>query len=219
MLRYICSLLILAISIPVLAQEAEEAIAGKPRGKYVPYDIKLGFNAIRSGRTALNSELSTQEGTVEFSFEKLSLIGDFGVESHTFGDGYSYTNDGSYFRIGIDRNFAKRREEGNVISLGVRYARAYFTDELSYPLDVGFGEQDYTANNDLNARWLEIVFNVRGRLVSNLYMGFTMRWQMSRKINNEGELLTWVVPGHGKTKRRNSTQFDYYIMWRIPFKN
>ena len=102
----------------------------------------------------------------------------------------------------------------------MRYARASFEDELTFTSDQGFGEQTFNVSNaKLNARWIEVVFGLRGKIVSNLYTGFTMRWQFARKINGEGELKTFDIPGFGKTRRENSTAFDYYFMWRIPFKS
>ena len=106
-----------------------------------------------------------------------------------------------------------------MISLGLRYARAGFEDNLSYVQDLGFGEENFRyANSQLTARWVEVTFNLRGKVAQNLYMGFTMRWQTSRKINGEGVLKTNDIPGFGNTRRQNSTAFDYFIAWRLPLK-
>jgi len=107
-----------------------------------------------------------------------------------------------------------------VLSLGLRYSRAYFRDELDYTTDQDFGEENYLYSNDeLRARWFEVTFNLRGRVVSNLYMGFTMRWQTFRALNGEADLKAYDIPGFGTTRRNNSTAFDYYLMWRLPFKS
>lgn len=204
------------ICIGLLAQEPAPA---KSPVDFKPYELKLGVNAIRSGRTFFGSGLTSHEVEAALAIHRYNVVLDYGVEEHQRGETFDYVNKGSYYRIGIDRNFTKDKESGNALTLGLRYARANFKDQMTFTLDQGFGAQTFSlANDDLSARWVEVAFGLRGKVVSNLYMGFTMRWQFSRKINGEGELKTYDIPGFGKTKRDNSTAFDYYLMWRIPFK-
>lgn len=220
MLRSIFNILILLSGLVAFSQPATPKPQKEPID-FRPYEVKIGVNAIRSIRTFAGSDgLTTQEVQAALGLHRYNVVLDFGVEEHKRGETFAYENKGSYYRIGIDRNFTKDRSTGNVLSLGLRYARANFEDQLLYRTNLGFGEQDYLLeNNSLSARWVEVTFNIRGKIVSNLYMGFTMRWQLLRKINGEGELKTFDIPGFGKTKRQNSTAFDYYLMWRIPFSN
>lgn len=218
MWKYFFSASLVAFSIGIFAQNASP-IKEKEPVDFRPYEVKIGVNAIRSGRTVFGSDIVSHEIEAALAIHKYNLVFDYGIEEHDRGESFDYQNRGSYFRAGFDRNFSKNRESGNVLSLGLRYARAYFEDQMTYTADQGFGEQVYRLENeDLTARWLEVAFGLRGKIVSNLYMGFTMRWQFSRKINGEGELKTFDIPGFGKTRRQNSTAFDYYIMWRIPFR-
>lgn len=190
-----------------------------PKPDWNPHELKVGFNAIRSGRTFFGSDLITHEIQSALTMHQLVVVLDLGIEENTFGGDYAYENVGRYFRFGGDWSFVKDKKSGNAISLGLRYARAGFNDRLEYTADQGFGTADLTfENRELNARWAEVTFNLRGKIVSNLYMGFTMRWQFMRKVNGEGMLETFNIPGFGNTKRGNSTAFDYYFMWRIPFK-
>ena len=219
MFRSIFSILTLIVSLGVPGQPAAPE---KPKEQlnFRPHEVKIGVNAIRSIRTFAGSEgLTTHEVQAALGLHKYNLVLDFGVEEHKRGESFAYENKGSYYRIGFDRNFVKDRSSGNVLSLGLRYARASFEDQLLYQTNLGFGEQDYLLeNNSLTARWVEVALNIRGKIISNFYMGFTIRWQLLRKINGEGELKTFDIPGFGKTKRQNSTAFDYYLMWRIPFE-
>ncbi|SNS47470.1 hypothetical protein SAMN05421640_0300 [Ekhidna lutea] len=216
MLKYTFSILLFALCLGVSGQEAP-AKNKEPRS-YKPYELKLGVNAIRSTKTFVDADFSSNELEAALALDRFVLVMNYGMEDRKRGDSVDYINKGSYYRVGFDRNFAKDKESGNVLSLGLRYARSSFEDQLSFTSDQGFGEQTYVfTNEDLKARWLEVVFGLRGKVVSNLYMGFSMRWQFARKINGEGDLKTYDVPGFGKTKRQNSTAFDYYLMWRIPF--
>ncbi|MEQ9402389.1 MAG: DUF6048 family protein [Cyclobacteriaceae bacterium] len=195
--------------------ESEETVTNKR----VFYDAKVGVNIIRGASTLFGSDVEAQELQAALGMHTFDLVFDYGTEKNNRSGNYIYENSGSYFRFGMDRNFVKDRSNGNVLSLGLRYARANFEDALSYSIDNGFGLQDISlSNSDLSARWMELNFNLRGKIVSNFYAGFTLRWKFARKITGEETLKTFDVPGFGDTKRENATSFDYYMMWRIPFR-
>lgn len=203
-----------------VAQEQEEAVAQeKFKTPLVIHDLKLGINLLLAGRTLIGSGKDTQETSLTLGINQWNLAFDYGVEENHRTGNYTYKNKGSFFRVGIDRNFVHKIENGNVLSFGARYASADFKDELNYILNNGYGEQPlHLSNPTLNARWLELTANLRGRVISNLYMGFTLRWQFARQVKGEGELKTFDIPGFGNTKKQNSTGFDYYVMWRIPLE-
>ncbi len=160
------------------------------------------------------------EAELSLGINRWNGVFDFGTEKNERSGGYSYENKGTYLRAGIDRNFIQKVRSGNVLALGLRYARASFEDQLVYSIeDVGFGNQEIDlSNSDLKARWLELNFTLRGKITSQLYTGFTLRWKFSRKVSGEGSLQTFDIPGFGNTKRQNATSFDYYVMWRVPLR-
>lgn len=200
-------------------QSADKSEEVKIKPNWSPYELKLGANAIKGGRSLFNGNYSGMEIQAALALYRAICVVEFGQEENSRGENFDYQNKGIFYRLGGDWNFIKDQESGNVLSLGLRYANAGFEDNLSYTDDLGFGETTLSyANHDLKARWWEVALSLRGHLVSNLYMGFTMRWQTLRKIKGEGSLKTFDVPGFGKTRRDNSTAFDYYFMWRIPFK-
>ena len=218
MLRFIFNISALAIGFTVIAQNPALQQDIKEQADFRPHEIKLGMNVVRSARTAFGTDLVTHEIEAALAMHRFVVVGNFGIEERQRGETFDYENKGSYYRIGIDRNFTKDKESGNALTLGLRYARASFNDQMAFTADQGFGEQNYFLENEnLTARWVEVAFGLRGKVVSNLYMGFTMRWQFARKISGEGALKTYDIPGFGKTRRQNSTAFDYYLMWRIPF--
>lgn len=199
--------------------QAQSSKAEKEKEPLEVYDIMFGFNLIPAGKTFIGSGETSQELQFALATSKANLVLDLGTEKNNRANGYVYENKGSYFRLGLDKNFIKDVESGNLLSLGLRYARANFEDELSYFSSTYFGEENITlANPGLKARWLEVSFNLRGKIVSNLYTGFTLRWKFARNVKGQGELKPFDIPGFGTTKRQNSTAFDYYLMWRIPFK-
>ncbi len=194
--------------------------AGIVEPKLGLHELKIGANILRTGRTLLGSETKQHEGELSLGWNRWNYVFDFGTAKNERSGGYNYENKGSYFRAGIDRNFIKNVSTGNELSLGLRYARASFEDQLVYTTeDVGFGTQDINlTNSDLTARWFELNFSLRGKITAQLYTGFTLRWKFSRRISGEGMLQTFDIPGFGNTKRQNATSIDYYLMWRIPLK-
>lgn len=219
MWRSIFNIIFSCLVLTVFAQQ-QTPQEPKENPSFKPFEIKLGFNGIRAGRTAFGSSITTHEIQGILALHQYNIVLDVGTEKNVHGETYTYENKGSYFRFGADWNFVKDRPSGNVLSLGLRYARASFQDEIAFTTaaDQGFGAQTYGFSNpNLNARWFEVAFNLRGKIVSNFYMGFTMRWQAFRKLSGEGRLKAFDIPGFGETKRENSTAFDYYLMWRIPF--
>lgn len=216
MWRFIFSCITLVTVLHSFGQTKEDQNLKKG---FVLHDVKIGMNAIRLGRSSFGTGFSSHEIEGALAINDFNLVADFGVEKNERGGSFGYENSGKYFRFGADWNFTKDRPGGNVLSLGLRYARSSFEDQLTFVADQGFGSQTYSFdNNDLAARWFEVVFNLRGKIIANLYMGFTLRWQTFRKLNGEGMLKAYDIPGFGKTKRENSTAFDYYLAWRIPFK-
>lgn len=221
MSRYFSSLIFLVLTTFCWSQQINQNGDTIPKIKpdWTPYELKLGTNVIRAGRSLFGEDLNTYEVQAGLAMYRAIAILELGTEERKRGETFDYENRGRYFRIGGDWNFIKDQPSGNVLSLGLRYARASFEDNFSYTQNLGFGEEQYEyANTRLNARWYEVTLNLRGKIVSNLYMGFTMRWQFARKINGEGEFKTFDVPGFGKTRRENSTAFDYFVMWRLPLK-
>ena len=214
-MRFTFSILTLILALAAFGQGPKRV---KPPRSGI-HDLKVGANLLRSARTWLGSGEDAHEAQVMLGVNRANFVLDAGTAKNVRTGGYEYTSKGNYFRFGYSRNFVKRVESGNVLGLGLRYARASFDEEMVYSLDNGFGEQNINlSNSGVNARWIELVFDIRGKVTSQLYTGFSLRWKFSRKITGEGVLRTYDIPGFGTTARDNATSFDYYLMWRIPLK-
>ena len=200
----------------IFSQEKEDI---KAKESFIPHEIKLGFNAMSMGRTFFDKSFSSNELQSMLALNKYIMVIDLGTEKRNRGDTYHYSTEGYYFRIGIDKNFIKDKTEGNVLSLGLRYARSSFDQQLNYLINNGFGDQSIQLmDKELKARWIELTANLRGKITSNLYMGCTVRWKFSRNIKyTSNNLIVYDIPGFGNTKKETSSAFEYYIMWRIPF--
>lgn len=216
-MKYTFSIIVILLSsIGAFSQEEEEE-ATKEKAPFIK-DVKVAVNLLNAGRTFLGSGQDSHEGQVVLATVPLDFAFDYGVEKNIRGGSYDYESDGSYYRIGFDRNFIKDDVSGNVLSLGLRYANASFDEVLNSTFDNGFGQETISlTNSNVSSRWFELAFNLRGKLASNLYTGFTLRWKFARQMSGQGTLQSFDVPGFGTTKRQNATSFDYYLAWRIPF--
>ncbi|MEM9895759.1 MAG: DUF6048 family protein [Bacteroidota bacterium] len=218
MSRFISSLLLFGISLTLFGQRAMDPEL-EEEVDFTPRDFSVAYNLVNAGTSLLNANRNTHEIQFSSTLYRYLLVIDFGTDDHQRGELTDYTTTGQYFRAGIDRNFVNDISSGNVLALGIRYARSYFENELNHTLVQSIGEASINYQNDeLKARWFELNVNLRGKIVSNLYAGFTLRWQTFRKLRGEGTLTAFEIPGFGTTRRNNSTAFDYYIMWRIPFR-
>ena len=185
--------------------------------KYRIRSVEFNYNLMRFGENLLNKPRVSQEFQGELGVHKYFLVLDLGSEKTT-REGYSM--EGNYWRVGMDANLSAAWEDGNMIGLGLRYAKANFSDRasISRTLDDSSEIQIPLANENLSARWGELVFKIRGKVYKNLYTGYTMRYQFFKLVTPyPEELRPFDIPGYGKTKRPNSFQFDYYIGWRFSF--
>lgn len=185
--------------------------------KFRVRSVQFNANVLRLGENWLDKPRTSSELQVEVGIHKFFLVADFGDEETVRS---AYGMSGNYWRTGIDLNLSEAWEDGNLIGLGVRYARASFSDVaviIRSHEDVVF-ERVELSNPDLTARWAELVFKIKGKLYKNIYTGYTMRYQFWELVSpTPRELRPFDIPGFGKTKRPNSFQFDYYIGWRFSF--
>ncbi|MFK7952628.1 MAG: DUF6048 family protein, partial [Ekhidna sp.] len=139
-MKYTFSILIFLVVLSVFGQQdQDQTVEVKP--DFRPHELKVGVNMVRLGRNAFDSDLSTGEIQAELGMHSYFFILDLGSEKNTRGTDYQYISDGQYFRLGVDHNFVKDKYSGNVLSLGLRYARAYFDESLDYSDNFGFGQE------------------------------------------------------------------------------
>lgn len=107
-----------------------------------------------------------------------------------------------YFRIGMDYNFSKRKQTGNRLYAGVRYAFTSFTYDIGDP---DFGDPVWGVSRPFNMKgldgrmqWGEIVFGMEARIWSIFHLGWSVRYKarFGHKVSPYGE--PWYVPGFGK---------------------
>jgi len=132
-----------------------------------------------------------------------------------------YKSSGSYSRIGMDYNFlqAENKNDKNIFYVGLRYGfvlakqqvNSYVIDSYWTPTTGRFGNQNYFAH------WGEFLVGIKGEIVHNFYMGWTIRGKV--KFNNKdiGMPPTYFIPGYGKAEKGFNLDFTYSVYYNLPW--
>ncbi len=136
-------------------------------------------------------------------------------------DYIDYKSSGSYSRIGMDYNFlqAENKNDKNIFYAGLRYGfvlahqqvNSYTIDSYWGPTTGVFGKQNYFAH------WAELLIGIKGEIVHNFYMGWTIRGKI--KLNNKdiGIPPTYFIPGYGKADKGFNLDFTYSVYYNLPW--
>jgi len=132
-----------------------------------------------------------------------------------------YKSSGSYSRIGMDYNFlqAENKNDKNIFYVGLRYGfvlarqqvNSYTIDSYWTPTTGRFSNQNYFAH------WGEFLVGLKGEIVHNFYMGWTIRGKI--KLNNKdlGMPPTYFIPGYGKAENGFNFDFTYSVYYNLPW--
>lgn len=132
-----------------------------------------------------------------------------------------YKSSGSYSRIGMDYNFlqAENKNDKNIFYVGLRYGfvlarqqvNSYTIDSYWTPTTGRFSNQNYFAH------WGEFLVGIKGEIVHNFYMGWTIRGKI--KLNNKdlGMPPTYFIPGYGKAEKGFNMDFTYSVYYNLPW--
>ncbi len=170
----------------------------------------------------------------DLSIDRFMLVADVGTAKYahawepqdTLATQYQYTTEGNYFKVGIDVNFLKDKEantrfaKDDVIFFGLRYAQSSFTANATFDVaDSVWGDFTQIENNEnLRAWWVEMEAGIKVEIFNNVFLGYTMQFRFLKNFSRKEDLTPYDVPGFGSGNRKNIFGFDYYLMYRIPFK-
>lgn len=136
-------------------------------------------------------------------------------------DYVNYIGKGSYSRLGIDYNFlqAENKNDKNILFAGFRYGFSlarqqvdnYLIDSYWGPTVGQFGNQNYFAH------WGEFLLGIKGEILHNFYMGWTIRGKV--KFNQKDLTIPeiYFVPGYGKAAKKFNLDFTYSVYYNIPW--
>ena len=134
---------------------------------------------------------------------------------------FDYSAGGIYARAGIDYNFlkAKDRSEHHTFTIGARYGVSFFSHkakEIIIPNDY-WGDYFYDSyEKDLKGHWVELVGGVKVELVSNLFLGWSLRYKFLLNPDMDPQVKPHLVPGFGTGGENRTFGVSYSIFYKIP---
>jgi hypothetical protein len=221
-LRSYVSILILLLPLTLLGQKSDSVKqkTDTVRNKFMPTGVRIGTDVISIVKSHYVESFTGWEVNADIDFYRYYLSVDYGSWGRTyFPDGGKYTNDGNYYRIGVDVNFLKKDPERNMFFLGMRYGHSVFSEDytisITDPLWGSLADQHYT-NTNVKAHWLELTTGIKVRMYKFIWMGYTARFKFGLKTGDTEQMLPSDVPGFGRTDREVTWGFNYQIFVRIP---
>jgi hypothetical protein len=187
-----------------------------------PIGIRAGIDLIGLVKTQVYDDRTDLDFAADIALNKYLLALEGGRYDRLYeGETYLYEVQGTYFRVGIDKNFMFKDREGTALFLGLRHGRARVNHQITYDFtdrDWGLFEGNRRTANGLNANWMELVAGLRVRIYRELWMGYTGRLKFGLKAEDTGGVEIYDVPGYGLTSENSYWGFNYYLQYRIPFK-
>jgi hypothetical protein len=192
-----------------------------PKSFFIPTGIKVGTDLIAYGVNIFGNNRQRYEFQADIDFHRIYLIGSYGINQYEIsGESFAYSNEGSYYRIGLEADFLKFDPDHNTFTLGFRFGRANFSESLTTDMvSPIYGPYAESLQNDaVNAKWFELTTGLRVMVLKNLYMGYTFRIQLNRRVFNATEFSSYDIPGFGRSEFRNRWAFNYYLAYRISWR-
>ena len=223
-MKSLINILLLISPITLLAQNADSVkkVLPKEKPSYLPTGIKIGTDAISLVRWATDESFLGYEANAEIDFYRYYLAMEVGHWDRYFKTAEeNYTNGGNYFRVGVDVNFLLKDPDKNMFFFGARYGRSSYSEYFTLTTeDPVWGTVTTKYSNEyLSAGWGELTTGLRVKMWKFFWMGYTARLKFGLNSDKPGELISHDVPGYGKVDDNNTTWgFNYYLMFRIPFK-
>jgi hypothetical protein len=145
-----------------------------------------------------------------------------GIEAMKIKTDYvDYVGSGSYSRIGIEYNFlqAEKATDKDIMYFGLRYGFAFARQEVNqYKIDSYWGTLTGSyGNQPFSAQWAEILMGIKGEVLHNLYMGWTIRGKIKLNSKEVGMPPLYFIPGYGKAENGFNFDFTYSLYYNIPW--
>ncbi len=228
MLRYIISVVLLFSIVRGFSQTDTARVrppkppkVKKELKEFIPTGVRIGVDLYSFSRNLWDEAKTLKEFQLDVDFRHYLLVLEYGnSQIEEIGEGFVYTNDGSYFRIGPEVNVLYDPSSHHVISVGFRYATSTFDDQLIYNTEDAFGNTQIAVSNEkAKVQWAEFTLGIKANLWKGLFMGFTLRYKFLKNVQFNDLEPHWL-PGFGENRADDNDQFgfSYYLAWRFGFR-
>ena len=232
-LKFIISLLLLFGSPLLQAQKKQIDLIQKDTVTHMEqYGLRLGIDLSKKIIGQLHSDFDGIEFVADFRLGQfLYLAAEVGQEKKTITeDTYSFTPDGQYIKIGIDKNsYDNWYGMNNMIHIGGRLAYSKYsqtveqyaifdTDRYWNPEGFGISDNTLPTYEGLSAMWLELVFGTKVELFANIYLNASVRGGYLLNHNPNTNFPNNWVPGFNAVTEESKfgVGYNYSISYLIP---
>lgn len=223
-LKYAFSIAFIALlSLPLCAQDRiifSDSITKKD--KLFPTGIRIGTDLLSIGKTYYTDYFKGWEVNVDADiYRRYYATVDYGSWStnYKWDNGY-YASDGRYFRVGVDVNFLLRDPDRNMFFIGFRRGHTSYTDRTDYvttgaPFD---NIAMHAENISPKANWNELTSGLRIKIWKFVWIGATGRIKFGYHGKGQTDLVSYDVPGYGRTFKNGWFGLNYQVFFRIPIR-
>ena len=195
------------------------------------YSLRFGIDISKPIRSVVEDRYKGLELTADYRLtQKLYLAGEAGMEDkRVVSESLDFQTSGEYLKLGLDINLFRNWQgmENQLLTgfrLGtstykhrlhgyaVRQLNHFWQEELYKTLDTPI---DY---NNLSAFWFELLIGVKAELITNLYMGISVRMNYlisDKEVDNFDNLY---VPGFHRVSDVSpwGAGLNYTVMYQFP---
>ncbi|NAS32795.1 hypothetical protein GTQ40_17585 [Flavobacteriaceae bacterium R38] len=230
MYRYFINFFLFLFCALSLAQETPaDTIVYKEK-----YGLRLGADLSRLARSFLDDDYERGfEVVADLRVsDRFFIAAEFGNEENTVDeDFFNFTSEGSYIKIGFDYNvYQNWLGSQNSIHIGLRYAASTFSQTVnSFTINNRnqfFNEGNTPGTNQdilrefdgLNLQWVEGVVGVKAEVLSNLYLGISLRIGVRVSETASDVFPNLWSPGFNRITDDSSVGvgYNYTLSYSIP---
>ena len=195
------------------------------------YSLRFGIDMSKPIRSVVEDQYKGLELTADCRLTyNLYLAGEVGMEDkRVVSESLDFQTSGEYLKLGLDINLYRNWQgmENQLLagfrlgtsthnhklnSYAVRQLNHFWQEELYKPLDTPI---DY---NNLSAFWFQLLIGVKSELLTNLYIGISVRMNYlisDKEVDNFDNLY---VPGFHRVSDIShwGAGLNYTIMYQVP---
>jgi hypothetical protein len=210
----------LGLSGSLAAQERLEYDSSRYR--FLPTGIRVGTDLLAIGKTYYTNYFKGWEINVDADvYRRFYLTMDYGSSASTYAlSNGTYGNNGTYFRVGVDVNFLLKDPDRNMFFVGLRHGHSSYSDYSNYAfIDGLYGPLAIeAANANAKANWKELTTGIRVKVWKFVWLGAMLRIKFRLVGKDQWELISYEVPGYGKTFKTAWYGLNYQLFIRIPVR-
>ncbi|NBC82748.1 MAG: hypothetical protein GVY19_05140 [Bacteroidetes bacterium] len=177
-----------------------------------------GIDIAQFAQPYINDGYSGVAASLDVEFvPNILFVAEYGINNYNIEkERYKYSSGGSFYKAGFDINVLRNNQQKNQVTLGFRYAYSRMEHELEELTVISYWGENFTylAPEKVQSHWLEFSAGIRMQLISNLYLGWSLRARLKESNVNESYLPLYI-PGYNKNRDNVVFGFTYSVYYKF----